>query len=83
MRPESLATLRLSILSLRVMQSSIKEEGLEWEPLLAAAEIPQSVADDLNGEISGVQELRLQEAFAHATHPIPGVWLRTGLGFPP
>jgi AraC-like DNA-binding protein len=81
LKPEMLATLRLSIHSLRVMRSSIEAEGLEWAPLLAAAEIPQSIADDLNGEITGLQELRLQEIFANATTPIPGAWLRTGLRY--
>ena len=81
MRPESLATLRHSIDSLRVMRSSIEAEGLEWAPLITAAEIPQSIADDLNGEISGLQELHLQEAFATATRHIPGAWLRTGLRY--
>ena len=78
MKPESLATLKYSNHSLRIMRSSVEEEGLAWEPILATAGIPAALVDDPNAEVSGVQELRLQQAFADATHGLPGAWLRTG-----
>jgi len=81
LRLESFATIRLSNHSLRIMRSSIEAEGLAWEPLLAEAGIPATVVDDPNGEVSGAQELRLQELFADATHHIPGAWFRTGLRY--
>jgi AraC-like DNA-binding protein len=78
---ESLAAIRLSNHSLRIMRSSIEAEGLAWAPLLAEAGIPSQVLDDPNGEVSGAQELRLQEVFAAATRHIPGAWFRTGLRY--
>jgi len=81
MRLESLEALRHSNHSLRIMRSSIEDEGLDWAPLIAEADIPPDVVDDPNGQVSGTQELRLQQAFANATRHIPGAWLRTGLRY--
>ncbi len=81
MKLESLAMLRYSNHSLRIMRASIEEEGLAWVPLLEEAGIPAELVEDLNGEVSGLQELRLQQAFANATRAIPGAWLRTGLRY--
>ncbi len=81
MKPESLATLKYSNHSLRIMRSSVEEEGLAWEPILATASIPAALLDDPNAEVSGIQELRLQQAFADATRGLPGAWLRTGLRY--
>lgn len=81
MQLESLATLKHSNHSLRIMRISILEEGLAWEPLLEEAGISADCVDDLDAEVSGLQELRLQNAFANATRGIPGAWLRTGLRY--
>ena len=67
--------------SLRIMRSIIEEEGLEWLPLIKEANISADLLDNLDGEVSGIQELRLQQAFANATRHISGVWLRTGLRY--
>ena len=63
------------------MRSAIQDEGLDWEPLIREADISPDLVDNVAGKITGIQELRLQQAFAKATQEIDGVWLRTGLRY--
>lgn len=81
MKLESLNALLYTNTSLRIMRSVIEEEGLAWAPLIEEANISAALLDNLDGEVSGIQELRLQQAFANATRHLPGVWLRTGLRY--
>jgi len=78
---ETLLTVRLSNQSVRIMTAMLGEAGLESAAVFRAAGLAPALADDPDGEISGAEELRFQQAFANATRHLPGLWLRTGLRY--
>lgn len=59
----------------------LTETGIDWRPLAAGAGIDQATVDDPQGLVSGMSELRFQQAFAIATSHVPGLWFRTGLRY--
>lgn len=81
MRVENLASTRLPNYSARIMRQVAGEMGIDWVNLAEVARVDPAVFDDPNGELSGVDELRLQRAFAKATSGEPGASFSTGLQF--
>jgi AraC-like DNA-binding protein len=79
MRLENLASIILPNYSARVMREVAGEVGIDWVHLADTASVDPSKFDDPNAELSGLDELRLQRAFAEATQREPSVWFETGL----
>lgn len=76
-----LHTLRLSVLSVRIMADVMREVGKEPTPLLDEAGIDPTILDDPQATISGQQELAFQQAFSRETKTIAGLWMKTGLRY--
>ncbi|GGC81569.1 AraC family transcriptional regulator [Chelatococcus reniformis] len=81
MKPETSAAIRLPNFSARIMQSALIEAGIDCASWLAKAKLKPDVLEIPNGQISGAQELSLQEAFVLATCHLPGLWFRMGLQY--
>ncbi|MBL6749541.1 MAG: AraC family transcriptional regulator ligand-binding domain-containing protein [Nevskia sp.] len=81
MKLDSLASIRLTNQSVRIMCDVLDEEGIDWLPLAAEAGIDPAVVEDPQGRISGLNEFNFQQAFAQATRAIPDLWFRTGLRY--
>lgn len=81
MKIELLGSMRMPNQSVRIMRAALDEAGVNPLPLLAEAGIAVAEADDPQGEVSGLQELRFQEIFATATRDIPGLWFHTGMRY--
>lgn len=81
MKLELISSMRLPNQSVRLMASMLDEQGIAPAPLLAAANIDAAVADDPQGEVTGLQELHFQEEFAKATRDQPALWFRLGLRY--
>lgn len=81
MKLEMISSMRLPNQSVRLMASMLDEHGIASAPLLAAANIPDTVVDDPQGEVSGMQELHFQEEFAKATRDRPALWFALGLRY--
>ena len=67
MKIELLGSMRMPNQSVRIMRAALDEAGINPLPLLADAGIAAAEADDPQGEVSGLQELRFQEVFATAS----------------
>ncbi len=81
MRLENLASTSLPNYSARIMREVACELGVDWVRLADTARVDPSKFDDPNAELSGLDELRLQRAFAEATRREPSAWFHTGLRF--
>jgi AraC-like DNA-binding protein len=81
MRLDNLASVRLPNYSARIMREVAGELGIDWVRLADTARVDASTFDDPNAELSGLDELRLQRAFAEATRREPSAWFATGLRF--
>jgi AraC-like DNA-binding protein len=63
------------------MREVAGELGIDWVRLADTAQVNPSKFDDPNAELCGLDELRLQRAFAEATRSEPSAWFSTGLRF--
>jgi AraC-like DNA-binding protein len=81
MKLDLLSAMRMPNQSVRLMAAMLNEHSIPVQPLLDSANIPAAIVDDPQGDVSGLQELQFQEAFAKATHDQPAVWFRLGLRY--
>jgi AraC-like DNA-binding protein len=81
MRPELLSSIRVPNQSVRLMAALLGEAGIDPAPLLSRVGIAATVLDNPTGDISGLEELDFQEAFATATAGRIELWFRLGLRY--
>lgn len=81
MKLEFISSMRLPNQSVRLMAAMLLESGMDPTPSLQAAGIDPALAEDPQGEVSGLQELHFQEQFALATSDRPEIWFRIGLRY--
>jgi AraC-like DNA-binding protein len=78
-RLENLASVSLPNYSARIIREVAIEIGIDWTHLADMARIDPSKFENPNAELSGLEELRLQRAFAEATRGEPSAWFDAGL----
>lgn len=81
MKPELLSSIKMPNQSVRLMLSVLKEHGIDPSYMLEKANVPASVIEDPKGEVTGFQELNVQEEFANATAERPDLWFRLGVRY--
>lgn len=81
MKLELMSTMRMPNQSVRLMAAALVDHGLDPLPLLTEAGIASSILDDPQGEVTGLQELHFQTAFARLTAFDAALWFRLGLRY--
>ena len=81
MQLETLATTRLPNHSARIMREMMTEVGIDWVEVAERVKLDPAVFDDPTSELTGIDEFKLQRAFAQATQREPGAWFHIGLRY--
>ncbi|RZN10352.1 AraC family transcriptional regulator [Bradyrhizobium genosp. SA-3] len=81
MRYETLGRARLPGQSAKIMASVLRDAGVDTGAVFVQAGVNPGILSHTNFEVTGIQELALQTAFARTTRCIPGAWLRAGLKY--